>query len=42
MIHQQAFAAISAYWPYSSMPVTLVLCSGGMRNILYAFGLGYG
>ena len=33
---------MSHWWPYSSLPVTLVLCSGGLRNILYAFGLGYG
>jgi steroid 5-alpha reductase family enzyme len=35
-------AILADGWPYSSLPVTLVLCSGGLVNILYAFGLGYG
>ena len=34
--------SIATNWPYSSLPITFVLCSGGLRNILYAFGLGYG
>ena len=35
-------AAVVGGWPYSSWPVSFVACSGGLRNILYSFGLGYG
>jgi steroid 5-alpha reductase family enzyme len=30
------------HWPYASFPLCLVACSGGLNNIIYAFGLGYG
>lgn len=33
---------LARYWPASSWPVTFVACSGGVSNILYSFGLGYG
>lgn len=35
-------AAVAAGWPYTSWPITFVACSGGLKNILYSFGTGYG
>jgi hypothetical protein len=35
-------AAVVGGWPYTSWPVSFVACSGGLKNILYSFGLGYG
>jgi len=35
-------AAISLLaYPYAAWPINVVLCSGGLVNILYSFGLGY-
>lgn len=34
--------ALGLQFPWSLYPVLLLSCSGGLRRIIYAFGLGYG
>ena len=42
LVVMAALSLFAASWPYSSWPVTFACCSGGVSNILYSFGLGYG